>query len=227
MTARARTAPTPPRVPSPEHVQRDPGHGRRLAGPGPRPGSRSSTTAWLTNSMAGSAVTADDQGPFDLGSGGVSAGVGDPVAVMATLPGQRQRAGRVPVELRAAGDQLGHLVGTLGDQHADRFLDAQARAGDQGVLDVLVHRVPAAWTEAIPPWAQCVDPAASSSLVTTITRPRSRHSNAAVSPAIPDPMTSTSTSRTQPGGSARKPSRHLPRDGSGGSSTNDDTVGGA
>ena len=36
-----------------------------------------------------------------------------------------------------------------------------------------------------------------------MTRPRSRHSSAAVRPAIPDPMTTTSTSRTQPGGSAR------------------------
>ena len=53
----------------------------------------------------------------------------------------------------------------------------------------------------MPPWAQLVEPAATTSLVTTMTEPRSRHSSAAVSPAIPEPMTTTSTSRTQPGGS--------------------------
>ena len=63
-------------------------------------------------------------------------------------------------------------------------------------------RVPSACTDAIPPWAQLVDPAASTSLVTTITVPRSRHSRAAVSPAMPEPMTTTSTSVIQPGGSA-------------------------
>ena len=61
---------------------------------------------------------------------------------------------------------------------------------------------PSAWTEAMPPWAQCVEPADSSSLVTTMTRPRFRHSSAAVSPAMPEPTTTTSTSATQPGGSA-------------------------
>ena len=54
----------------------------------------------------------------------------------------------------------------------------------------------------MPPWAQCVEPADSSSLVTTMTRPRFRHSSAAVRPAMPEPTTTTSTSATQPGGSA-------------------------
>src|SRR5918995_1544733 len=61
---------------------------------------------------------------------------------------------------------------------------------------------PSAWTEAMPPCAQCVDPADSWSLVTTTTRPRVRHSSAAVRPAMPEPTTTTSTSVTQPGGSA-------------------------
>src|SRR5207342_3907483 len=57
-------------------------------------------------------------------------------------------------------------------------------------------------SHAIPPCAQWVEPAETSSLVTTMIVPRSRHSNAAVKPAMPDPMTTMSTSRIQPGGSA-------------------------
>ena len=41
---------------------------------------------------------------------------------------------------------------------------------------------PSACTEAMPPWAQWVEPAETSSLVTTMTRPRFRHSSAAVRP---------------------------------------------
>ena len=59
----------------------------------------------------------------------------------------------------------------------------------------------------MPPWAHCVEPASSTSLVTTriwSTRPRSR--SAAVSPAMPDPITTTSARTDQPGwGAARRP----------------------
>ena len=62
-------------------------------------------------------------------------------AQVPALAGQRQGAGRVAVELRAAGDQLGHLVRAFADQHPDGLLDAEAGAGDQGVGDVLLDRV--------------------------------------------------------------------------------------
>ena len=72
-------------------------------------------------------------------------------------------------------------------------------------------------TEAMPPCAHGVDPAATTSLVTTMTLPKSRHSSAAVSPAMPEPTTTTSTSLTQPGISAAR--RHG-SSGSGGSAAN-------
>ena len=60
---------------------------------------------------------------------------------------------------------------------------------------------------AMPPCAHCVEPAASTSLVTTRTEPtwwRSR--SAAVRPAMPEPITTTSARVVQPGeGAARRP----------------------
>ena len=60
---------------------------------------------------------------------------------------------------------------------------------------------------AMPPWAHCVEPALSTSLVTTrilSTCPRSR--SAAVSPAMPEPITTTSAVVVQPGsGAVRRP----------------------
>ena len=47
----------------------------------------------------------------------------------------------VTVELRPSGDQLGHLVGPLADQHPYGLLDAQTGAGHQGVVDVLLDGV--------------------------------------------------------------------------------------
>ena len=47
----------------------------------------------------------------------------------------------------------------------------------------------------MPPWAHCVEPALSRSLVTTMTEPtdgEARSWSAAVRPAMPEPMTTTS-----------------------------------
>ena len=82
-----------------------------------------------------------DQCPLDLCAGGIAAGMGDPVPEMPALAGQRQGAGCVAVELRAPGDQFGHLIRAFADQHPDRLLDAETGAGDQGVGDVLFDRV--------------------------------------------------------------------------------------
>ena len=46
---------------------------------------------------------------------------------------------------------------------------------------------------AMPPWAHWVEPADSTSLVTTMTEPEAAQRSATVRPAMPDPMTTTST----------------------------------
>ena len=78
-----------------------------------------------------------DQRTLDLGSGGVTAGVRDPVAVVAALAGQRQHAVVVVVEVGAQRDQLADRLRTLLDQHADGVEVAGAGAGHQGVDLVL------------------------------------------------------------------------------------------
>ena len=145
-----------------------------------------------------------DQGPLDLGSGRVAAGVGDPVAVVAALAGQRQLPVGIVVEVGAEGDQLPHRLGALGDQDADGVEVARAGSRDEGVDLVLRRGVAGAECGGDPALAYCVDPAASTSLVTTRTLstwPRSR--SAAVSPAIPEPITTTSAVVVQPGAAPR------------------------
>ena len=152
-----------------------------------------------------------DQRALDLGAGGVAAGVRDPVAVVAALAGQRQLAVGVVVEVGAERDQLADRLGALGDQHPHGLEVAGAGAGDQGVALVLLGGVPGPSAAAMPPCAHWVEPAASTSLVTTrilSTWPRSR--SAAVSPAMPEPMTTTSAvvgpagRRARPGGRGRR-----------------------
>ncbi len=83
-----------------------------------------------------------DQGAGDLGAGGVAAGVGDAVAVVAALAGQQDLAGAgVGVEAGAGRDEAAHGVGALGDERAHGLLGAQAGAGHEGVLEVLLGGV--------------------------------------------------------------------------------------
>lgn len=82
-----------------------------------------------------------DQGAGDLGARGVAARVGDAAAVVAALPGEGQAALGGLVEVRAGRDEPAYGVGALGDQDADRILVAQAGAGDQGVVQVLLGGV--------------------------------------------------------------------------------------
>ena len=89
----------------------------------------------------GRAVDGGDEGALDLGAGGVAARVGDPVAVVAALAGQRQLAVGVVVELRAERDQLADGVRALGHQYAYGVDVARSRAGHEGVALVLLGGV--------------------------------------------------------------------------------------
>ena len=82
-----------------------------------------------------------DEGPLDLGAGRVAAGVGDAVAVVAALAGQRQLAVGVVVELGAQRDQLADRLGTLGHQDAYGLDVAGARTRHEGVALVLLGGV--------------------------------------------------------------------------------------
>ena len=83
-----------------------------------------------------------DEGAGDLGAGRVAARVRDAAAVVAALAGQLDLAGvGVGVEAGAGGDQPAYGVGALGDEGADGLLVAQARARDEGVVEVLLGGV--------------------------------------------------------------------------------------
>lgn len=82
-----------------------------------------------------------DQRAGDFRARGVAAGVGDAAAVVAALAGEGEAALGGLVEVRAGRDEAAHGVRALGDQEADRLPVAQARAGDQGVVQVLLGGV--------------------------------------------------------------------------------------
>ena len=82
-----------------------------------------------------------DQRALDLRARRVAAGVGDAVAVVAALAGQRQLAVGVVVELRAERDQLAHRLGPFGHQDAYGLHVAGTRARDEGVALVLLGGV--------------------------------------------------------------------------------------
>ncbi|CAM5467725.1 hypothetical protein SVIOM342S_01277 [Streptomyces violaceorubidus] len=81
------------------------------------------------------------QGAGDLGARRVAARVGDAAAVVAALAGEGQAALGGLVEVRAGRDEPAYGVGALGGQDADRFRVAQAGAGHQGVVQVLLGGV--------------------------------------------------------------------------------------
>ncbi len=87
------------------------------------------------------AVQGGDERARDLGAGGVTAGVRDPVAVVAALAGQLDLAAGVAVELGAQRHELAHPVGSLGHQDAHRLGVAQPDAGHERVVEVLLRRV--------------------------------------------------------------------------------------
>ncbi len=81
------------------------------------------------------------QSAGDLRAGRVTARVGDAAAVVAALAGQRDVAAVGGVEVRAGVDQPAYGVGALGDQGAHGLLVAEARARDEGVVEVLLGGV--------------------------------------------------------------------------------------
>jgi hypothetical protein len=88
-----------------EHVQAHPG--------GPAVGAAEQVEHQRVLDQRDAGVAGDRllQRALHLGAGRVAAGVHDPVAVVAALPGQRQAAVRVGVEHRAALDQLAQPAG--------------------------------------------------------------------------------------------------------------------
>ena len=143
----------------------------------------------------GGGVHRGDQGPLDLRAGGVAAGVRDPVAEVAALAGQRQLAGLGVVEDRAQRDQLADRVRPLGHQHPDRLLVADAGAGDERVVQVLVGGV--AGTEcggdpALGPLGRARGEEVLGDHHDRADRGEARSWSAAVSPAMPEPITTTS-----------------------------------
>lgn len=78
-----------------------------------------------------------DECPGDLRAGRVAAGVRDTAAVVAALAGQLQSSFGGLVEVGTGLDESSHGVGALGDEDPYGLLVAQARAGHQGVVQVL------------------------------------------------------------------------------------------
>ncbi len=87
------------------------------------------------------ACTASTSARGDLRAGGVAARVRDPAPVVAALAGEVDAALVVGVEVGAGGDQPPYRVGALGDEGAYGLLVAQARAGHEGVGEVLFGSV--------------------------------------------------------------------------------------
>ena len=87
------------------------------------------------------AIGGVDQGPFDLGPRGRTAGVDHPGPGVPPLAGQGQRPGGLAVELHPEGDQLVDPARPLVDQNADGLLVAEPGAGGQGVGQVQIGRV--------------------------------------------------------------------------------------
>jgi hypothetical protein len=124
----------------PEYVQRHPSDGRLL----PRANlgrNEIKDQRMLDDLDAAIGGNRGDQRAFDLGTGGVPSRVSDPITHVAALAGQLQPASKITIELSASVDQLGHLVGAFSDEHAYGILDAQASAGHQRVVNVLLDRV--------------------------------------------------------------------------------------
>ncbi len=138
-TARHRTAPTPSRWPSPITCRVTPASAAALTG------DQVEDQRVLDDLDLGRGGDGGHQRPLDLGAGRVAAGVGDPVAEVPALAGQRQLPGRRCGRTPCRGDELAYRGRPLGHQRPHRVLVAHPGAGDQGVVQVLlggVRRVP-------------------------------------------------------------------------------------
>ena len=209
-TARQRTMPTPSRCPSPITCRVTPATPPSPAGPSR---SRSTARARLMISISGARPTAS------MSARWISAPVASPPAwamrsrwwppsrVRESSPaGSRSNcAPRAISSCTAAGPSVTSARTASGSQAPApaTSVSSSCSAG--------VSSGPSA--AAMPPWAHRVEPAARRSLVTTRTLPPSGPSSsfsrrAAVSPAMPEPMTTTSAVTDQPGsGALSRPGR--------------------
>ena len=203
-TARQRTAPTPSRWPSPITCR------VRPATPPSAASSRSTASACWTTSMSGARSTAATRARW------ISAPVASPPAcamrsrwwppsrVSDSSPrGSRSNWAPRPISSCTASGPSVTSARTASRSQPPAPATSVSRSCCSGVSSG-----PSA--AAMPPWAQRVEPAESTSLVTTRTfspgPSASLRRRAAVRPAMPEPMTTTSAEVVQPGsGALRRP----------------------
>ena len=161
-------------------------------------------------------VDGSDEGAGDLGAGRVSAGVDDAVAVVPALAGEQERPAGVEVEGRAERDELAQAGRSLLAQDAYGGLVAQPGTGSEGVLLVLERGV--VGTErcghaALRPAGGAVVDADLGDDEDVVLCAACR---AVISPATPEPTTTTSVARDPAGvGSEQaRGARHQTRVGS-------------
>ena len=169
--------------------------------------SRSTTRACSTTSMPGSSTTAvqrGDERAGDLGAGGVAAGVRDPVAVVPALAGQLDLAAGVAVELGTERDELAHPRRAPRSPGCAPPRGRTARRRRRGCRRGAPAGCPRGRApRRCRPGPTAVEPADSTVLVTSSTRStRSRSRSAQVSPAMPEPTTTTSALVVHPGAGA-------------------------
>ena len=161
-TARQRTAPTPSRWPSPITCRVTPGDARRAVGVEQQvDGERV-----LDDLDLGRPLDRGDQRALDLGAGRVAAGVRDPVAVVAALAGQRQLA--VGAWSKLVPSAISSRTASGPSVTRTRTASGRRRRRRRrGCRLVLAGVSPGPSAAAMPPCAHWVEPAASTSLVTT------------------------------------------------------------
>ena len=203
-TARQCTAPTPSRWPSPITCRVTPA--MPDGGVADRAVEQQVDGQRVLDDLdLGGPLDGGDQGPLDLGSGRVPAGVRDPVAVVAALTGQAQLAVRLLVEDGAQRDQLVDGGRSLGHQGAYGGGVTGTGARDEGVPLVVGRGVLGAQRRGDP----ALRPLGGAGVEDVLgdhqqLEPRSAAwmRSAAVSPAMPDPMTTTSDRVVHPGSGA-------------------------
>ena len=200
MTARACTAPTPPRVPSPSTCSVTP------ATAGFSPGrdfgrNEIEHQRMLDDLDRAIGVDCRDECAFDLRAGGVTSRVRNPVAMwppsrVSSSSPARSRSNSAPRVISLATSSGPSVTKT-------RTASSMQRPAPATNVSSMCCSIvsPSAWTHAIPPCAQLSGAGGNLILGDDHDVPRSRHSNAAVKPAMPDPITTMSTSFTQPGAS--------------------------
>ncbi len=200
-TARQCTAPTPSRWPSPITCRVTP------ATPPSSASSRSTASACWTTSISGAAATAA------ISARWISAPVASPPACairsrwwppsrVSEITPWSSWSKLVPSAISsctASGPSVTRIRTASGSQAPAPATNVSVSCSS-GVS-------PGPRAAAMPPWAHCVDPAERTSLVTTRTLSTASVSrSAAVSPAMPEPMITTSASVVQPGaGAVRRP----------------------